>query len=107
MKLSKLEVFVILFLMFIIVLIFYYIENDIKPKEATICFNKFVNVTDIEYGAIPNDGKDDTDAFEKAIKTGLDVYCPEGQYEISNLKFKYFVFYTINGGGILKTKLIK
>lgn len=35
------------------------------------------------YGAIPDDGKDDTAAFRKALKTNASIYVPLGTYDIS------------------------
>lgn len=35
------------------------------------------------YGAIPNDNKDDTKAFEEALKTNASIYVPIGTYDIS------------------------
>ncbi len=45
--------------------------------------NNFVDVTD--YGAIPNDGKDDTDSLQKAFSsTDRHIFFPEGTYLVSN-----------------------
>ena len=46
-----------------------------------------VSVTDAEYGAIPDDGGDDTDAIQQAIdqasRSGKAVFLPKGRYRIS------------------------
>lgn len=42
--------------------------------------NGYADVT--LYGAVPDDGKDDTDAFINAAKTGAGVYVPLGIYDI-------------------------
>ncbi|MBO5358624.1 MAG: hypothetical protein J6A78_04810 [Clostridia bacterium] len=34
------------------------------------------------YGAVPNDGKDDTAAFKKALQTNASIYIPAGNYDI-------------------------
>ncbi len=36
------------------------------------------------YGAVANDGKDDTTAFKKALKTNASIYVPVGTYEIKD-----------------------
>ena len=43
--------------------------------------NGYVSV--VEYGAIPSDGKDDTDAFLRAAASGRGIYVPAGEYHIS------------------------
>lgn len=43
-------------------------------------YNGYADVT--LYGAVANDGKDDTDAFIKAAKTGAGVYVPLGTFDI-------------------------
>ena len=43
--------------------------------------NGFAQVT--SYGAIPNDGKDDTSAFKKALKTNASLYIPVGTYDLN------------------------
>lgn len=48
-------------------------DNDI--------YNGYADITD--YGAVPNDGKDDTAAFEKALKTGASLYIPKGEFNIA------------------------
>jgi parallel beta-helix repeat protein len=44
--------------------------------------NAIVSVTDPVYGAIANDGKDDTRAFQAALAKSLHVHVPPGEYEI-------------------------
>lgn len=46
---------------------------------------KKLNVTD--FGAIPNDGKDDTAAFQKALAQGgkIVVFIPQGEFEIDDI----------------------
>lgn len=41
----------------------------------------FAQVT--SYGAVADDGKDDTDAFRKALKTNASIYVPVGTYDIT------------------------
>ena len=58
-------------------------ENILFPKSAAI-----VNVTAPEYGAVPNDGKDDTEAIQKALSKfpnqGKIIYLPNGVYDVSD-----------------------
>lgn len=42
--------------------------------------NGYAQVT--TYGAIPNDNKDDTNAFKKALQTNASIYIPDGVYDI-------------------------
>ena len=51
----------------------------ITGTEADV-YNGYASVT--SYGAVPNDGKDDTQAFLKAAKTGAGVYVPLGTFNI-------------------------
>ena len=44
-------------------------ENITINASTKDLFNGFANVCD--YGAVPNDGKDDTQAFKKAVETGV------------------------------------
>ncbi|MCP6762403.1 MAG: glycoside hydrolase family 55 protein [Fischerella sp. CENA71] len=58
-------------------------ENIVFPKNVGV-----IDVTAPEYGAIPNDGKDDTKAIQKALNKfpaqGRIIYLPNGIYDISN-----------------------
>ncbi|PMB42096.1 hypothetical protein CEN47_01705 [Fischerella thermalis CCMEE 5319] len=58
-------------------------ENIVFPKNVGV-----IDVTAPEYGAIPNDGKDDTEAIQKALSRfpgqGRIIYLPNGVYDISN-----------------------
>ncbi|MGJ5674701.1 MAG: glycosyl hydrolase family 28-related protein [Nostochopsis sp.] len=58
-------------------------ENIVFPKNVGV-----IDVTSSEYGAIPNDGKDDTQAIQKALSQfpgqGRIIYLPNGVYDISN-----------------------
>ncbi|MBD2356192.1 hypothetical protein H6G41_16425 [Tolypothrix sp. FACHB-123] len=58
-------------------------ENIVFPENA-----KVVDVTAPEYGAIPNDSQDDTEAIQKALSRfpagGRVIYLPNGVYNISN-----------------------
>jgi Pectate lyase superfamily protein len=58
-------------------------ENIRYPDSAAV-----IDVTRPEYGAIPNDGKDDTKAIQKALSRfpgrGKIVYLPNGVYNISD-----------------------
>ncbi|MBD2432761.1 MULTISPECIES: glycosyl hydrolase family 28-related protein [Fischerella] len=58
-------------------------ENIVFPKNVGV-----IDVTAPEYGAIPNDGKDDTEAIQKALSQfpgqGRIIYLPNGVYDISN-----------------------
>ncbi|PMB30346.1 hypothetical protein CEN43_17410 [Fischerella thermalis BR2B] len=58
-------------------------ENVVFPKNVGV-----IDVTAPEYGAIPNDGKDDTEAIQKALSRfpgqGRIIYLPNGVYDISN-----------------------
>ncbi len=58
-------------------------ENIVFPENGAI-----VDVTAPEYGAIPNDGKDDTQAIQKALsrypRGGKVIYLPNGVYDISD-----------------------
>ena len=51
----------------------------IEPTTEDL-FNGFASVVD--YGAIPNDGKDDTKAFLKAAATGMNIFVPAGEYQV-------------------------
>lgn len=62
-------------------------------------YNGYADVT--AYGAIPDDGKDDTPAFLAAAKTGAGVYVPLGTFDINktlNLKGQH-----LKGAGIDRT----
>ena len=53
---------------------------------AALAQTEWRNVRD--FGAVPNDGKDDTAAFQAAFDSldthsGGTVYCPPGRYDIS------------------------
>lgn len=52
----------------------------INGTEGDI-YNGYADVT--LYGAVANDGKDDTSAFLKAAKTGAGVYVPMGTFDIN------------------------
>ena len=58
-------------------------ENIVYPENANI-----VDVTAPEYGAIPNDKQDDTEAIQKALSKFPNqrriIYLPNGVYNISN-----------------------
>lgn len=58
-------------------------ENIIYPKNSAV-----LDVTTPEYGAVPNDGKDDTQAIQKALSQfpngGRIIYLPNGVYNISD-----------------------
>ncbi|MDJ0696616.1 glycosyl hydrolase family 28-related protein, partial [Mastigocoleus sp. MO_188.B34] len=58
-------------------------ENIIYPKSSAV-----IDVTGAEYGAVPNDGKDDTRAIQKALSQfpnrGKIIYLPNGVYNISD-----------------------
>ncbi|MBD2163724.1 hypothetical protein H6G04_04815 [Calothrix membranacea FACHB-236] len=58
-------------------------ENIIYPENAGI-----INVTSPEYGAIPNDSQDDTEAIQKALSkfpnARKTIYLPNGVYNISD-----------------------
>ncbi len=58
-------------------------ENIIYPKNIAV-----LDVTSAEYGAVPNDGKDDTQAIQKALSQfpngGRIIYLPNGVYNISD-----------------------
>ena|GEM_PF-6415364 len=57
------------------------LPTDIAGTDADK-LNGFANVT--LYGAVPDDGKDDTAAFQKAIGSNASLYIPKGVYEISD-----------------------
>ncbi|NWF60694.1 MAG: hypothetical protein HXY43_15895 [Fischerella sp.] len=58
-------------------------ENIVFPKNAGV-----IDVTAPKYGAKPNDGKDDTQAIQKALSEfpnqGRIIYLPNGVYDISD-----------------------
>ncbi len=58
-------------------------ENIAYPPNSGV-----INVTSPEYGAIPNDAKDDTEAIQKALSKFPNgsrvIYLPNGVYNISN-----------------------
>lgn len=58
-------------------------ENIVFPKSAAV-----IDVTAPEYGAKPNDSKDDTQAIQKALSRypsgGRIIYLPNGVYNISD-----------------------
>lgn len=60
-------------------------NNVDVPAVVTIgtdddAYNGYAQVT--SYGAVPNDGKDDTKAFKAALKTNASIYVPAGVYEV-------------------------
>ena len=59
----------------------------------------FAQVT--SYGAIPNDDKDDTLAFKKALKTNASVYVPVGTYDLKETLVIDSI--TLKGCGSAKT----
>ncbi len=66
-------------------------ENDIHSGYADVT----------AYGAVPDDGKDDTSAFMSAAKTGAGIYVPLGTFDIKktlNLKGQH-----LKGCGIDRT----
>ena len=69
----------------------------------------FIDVTDKEYGAIPDDGKDDLPAFEKAVadarKQNKNIYIPEGTFHLSNVWRVNVENITITGAGMWYTNL--
>ncbi len=74
---------------------------DSLPKP--IGYNQaLMNICD--YGAIPNDGKDDTDAFKITLNAGESVYVPPGVYEISESLFARSN--TLVGAGTDKTVIV-
>ena len=58
-------------------------KNIIYPEKSAV-----LDVTSAEYGAVPNDGKDDTKAIQKALSQfpnrGRIIYLPNGVYNISD-----------------------
>lgn len=64
-------------------------------------YSGYANV--IFYGAVPDDGKDDTDAFIKALKTGASLYIPAGTYDVS--KTIALKNQSIRGAGISLTTI--
>ncbi len=62
------------------------LETEIVANKVEKPSNS-LSVTD--YGAIPNDGKDDTEAFKNCLKDAVsqrkEVYFPEGEYEIHEI----------------------
>lgn len=58
-------------------------ENIVYPQNSGV-----INVTSPEYGAIPNDARDDTEAIQKALNQfpggSRIIYLPNGVYNISN-----------------------
>ncbi len=66
-----------------------------------------VNVLD--YGAVPNDGRDDYDAIYRATayadSHGMDVYIPEGTFEINQIWRLYGSDMKVTGAGIWYTNI--
>lgn len=66
-----------------------------------------VSVTD--YGATPDDGSDDLDAFVRAVNDadakGMDLYIPEGTFHLSSMWNIYCSNMKITGAGIWYTNL--
>jgi len=60
---------------------------DIRAEEKRFPKDAVVDVTQAPYGAMPDDGVDDTEALQRAISeqvgTGRSLYLPRGVYEIS------------------------
>ncbi|MBW4561681.1 MAG: glycoside hydrolase family 55 protein [Mojavia pulchra JT2-VF2] len=58
-------------------------ENIIYPQNVAV-----VDVTSPKYGAVPNDGRDDTQAIQKALSQfpsgGRVIYLPNGVYNVSD-----------------------
>lgn len=62
----------------------------------------YANVVD--YGAVPNDGQDDTVAFQQAIATGKSIFVPAGVYHIEeSLKIQN---QNLIGSGMFVTKIV-
>ncbi len=62
-------------------------KNLLKDKKADLLTNNYIDIS--SYGAIPNDGKDDSDAIQSAIDFAINkgttshVYCPPGIYDLN------------------------
>jgi hypothetical protein len=64
-------------------------QRQVTPEVARVL--GYLNVTGPEYGAVPNDGQDDTQAIQKAVSEALPggprgasvVYLPDGVYDVS------------------------
>ena len=50
-------------------------------SRMSYCPDGYINV--VALGAKANDGKDDTEAFQSAISSGMPVYVPAGEYIVS------------------------
>ena len=83
-----------------------FLEIEDVPDEID-CPAGAVNVCD--YGAVPDDGKDDVNAFEAAVKAAdagsKIVYIPAGTYHLSRIWNIYCSDLKITGAGIWYTNL--
>ncbi len=83
-------------------------NTDLDAVPGTIVFgtdsDKLNGYADVNlYGAVPNDNKDDTDAFIKAAETGAGIYVPLGVYDID--KTVVLRGQNLKGAGIDRTTI--
>lgn len=78
-----------------------------EGRELPSRFDKHKKVNVQDYGAIPNDGKDDTEAFLKALGVAAPsvVTVPEGVYDFSNIIVMNQAQQVLRGEGVGKTIL--
>lgn len=78
---------------------YHYSEQDIPTKSC----DKILNVTD--YGAIPNDGLDDTRAVQKALKEAheivgsVEIQFPQGRFILSDILYLRRSHIRLRGAG--------
>ncbi|MFD0714282.1 glycosyl hydrolase family 28-related protein [Paenibacillus sp. GCM10027626] len=57
------------------------VKGNVAITSAEQNRQGYINVVD--FGAVPNDNMDDTEAFKRAIATGKSIYVPAGTYHVN------------------------
>lgn len=83
-----------------------FVEVEPLPEMITKPSN---SLSVIEYGAVPNDGKNDLDAFNSCVAaadaSGKIVYIPEGQFDLGGMWTVKAKNITITGAGMWYTNI--